>query len=94
MTVGLYDQRRMNLWEQGYRMTMAEIEIEDPQMPGCSRVMHWRDVDQAPYFPVLSSYLLQWQAEHQCRFASVEVASYDGITPDDLDHLHISLTVH
>lgn len=75
-------------------MTLAEIEVEDPHMPGCSRVMYWQDVDQAPFFPVLSSYLQQWQAEHHCRFSSVEVASYDGITPDDLGHLHISLAIH
>lgn len=83
-----------SLWELGYRMTTAEIEVESLSVPGLSHTLVWQDLDQAPNFPVLCSYLNYWKICNSGKFASVQVATYDGVTPDDLHHLHISLEVH
>ncbi len=53
----LLHQKSKSLWDLGYRMTSAEIEIENPLIPGLSCTFLWQDIDQAPHFPVLRSYL-------------------------------------
>ena len=83
-----------SLWEKGYRLTLAEIEVADSGVAD-PRTLYWQDIDHAPDFPVLSSFLEQWRAENgKSTLCSVKVATYDGISPDDLNRAQISLLVH
>jgi uncharacterized protein Usg len=78
----------------GYRLTLAEIEISDVDLSG-QRTIYWQDIDHAPDFPVLSSFLEQWRAENRkSTLCSVKVATYDGVLPEDLSRAQISLSVH
>jgi uncharacterized protein Usg len=84
-----------SLWEKGYRLTLAEIEVEDMASGGERRTLYWQDLDHAPDFPVLSSYLNDWRATHlKTNVCSVRVATYDAITPEQLSLARFSLAVH
>lgn len=88
------DKLTPSLWEKGYRLTLAEIEVSDSDCPD-QRTLYWQDIDHAPDFPVLTSFLEQWRAENgKSTLCSVKVATYDGISPADLSSAHISLMVH
>ncbi len=87
-------QKSRSLWDLGYRMTSAEIEVESLLIPGLCRTLLWQDLDQAPYFPVLCGYLNHWKGCNTGHLCSVQVATYDAITPDDLSHLRISMQIH
>lgn len=83
-----------NLWDRGYRWTFAEIEISD-QDHAANRTVVWQDVDHAPDFPVLSSFLEQWRQENRCAtLCSVKVSTFDGVSPEDLTRAQISLSLH
>lgn len=83
------------LWDKGYRFTLAEIEVEDMTVGAERRTLFWQDLDHAPDFPVLSSYLEDWRASHlNSKVCSVRVATYDAITPEQLGHACFSLSVH
>jgi uncharacterized protein Usg len=84
-----------SLWEKGYRLTLAEIEVEDMALGGERRTLYWQDLDHAPDFPVLCSYLEDWRAGHvQSNVHSVRVATYDAMTPEQLSQARFSLSVH
>ncbi len=89
------DKIATSLWDKGYRLTLAEIEVEDMTRGSERRTLFWQDLDHAPDFPVLSSYLEDWRATHaQTKVCSVRVATYDAITPEQLSLARFSLSVH
>jgi uncharacterized protein Usg len=89
------DKSANSLWDKGYRLTLAEIEVEDTTLGRERRTLFWQDLDHAPDFPVLSSYLKDWRATHfESVVHSVRVATYDAITPEQLALARFSLSVH
>lgn len=82
------------LWDLGYRMTYAEIEIEQPHHTGLAQKFSWQDLDQAPDYPVLTTFLQSWQKENACELASIRVATVKEVTPEVLAHQGISLAIH
>jgi uncharacterized protein Usg len=84
-----------SLWDKGYRLTLAEIEVESAGSGAERQTLYWQDLDHAPDFPVLSSYLEDWRATHiKASICSVRVATYDAITPEHLSRARFSLSVH
>jgi len=83
-----------NLWALGYRLTYAEIEVENESNPGTMKTILWQELDRAPDYPVLSSYLTQWQSSNEAKLSSVRVMTLHDVTQDDLLHKAISLSVH
>ncbi len=84
-----------SLWDKGYRLTLAEIEVESSSQDGARKTLYWQDLDHAPDFPVLCSYLEDWRATHlKASICSVRVATYDAITPEQLAQARFSLSVH
>lgn len=85
---------RNSLWEQGYRLTYAEIEVVSCAEPDRVRVLLWEDLDQAPHFPVLTSFIETWREQNHARLTSLKVTTLDAITPDMLALRARSLAVH
>jgi uncharacterized protein Usg len=89
------DKLANSLWDKGYRLTLAEIEVEDMTLGNERRTLFWQDLDHAPDFPVLCSYLEDWRCTHlNSKVCSVRVATYDAITPEQLSLARFSLSVH
>ena len=82
------------LWDGGYRLTYAEIDVIDPDAPYLHRVVHWRDLDHAPDYPVLNGLLTTWQRDGVCTPQSIRIATLDEATPDEIIGLGYSLQIH
>lgn len=82
------------LWLQGYRLTTAEILYHMPDHPALLQSYLWQELDLAPKFPTLKKFLDFWEANLDGKLHSVKVAHTGIITPDDLRHAKISLTLH
>lgn len=83
-----------NLWIEGYRLTTAEITYRLPDHPGLLQTYVWQDLDLAPQFPVLSRFLTFWEKEIEGELHSVTVGSTELVTPGELKHANLSLSVH
>lgn len=83
-----------NLWLNGYRLTTAEIIYRLPDYPELLQTFVWQDLDLAPRYPVLTKFLAFWEEQLEGALHSVRVDSSDLITPTDLRHANISLSVH
>jgi uncharacterized protein Usg len=83
-----------NLWIEGYRLTTAEITYRMPDHPGLLQTYVWQDLDLAPQYPVLSRFLTFWEREIEGELHSVTVGSTDLVTPAELKHANLSLSVH
>ncbi len=83
-----------NLWIEGYRLTTAEITYRLPDHPGLLQTYVWQDLDLAPQFPVLSRFLTFWEKEIDGELHSVTVGSTELVTPAELKHANLSLSVH
>ncbi len=83
-----------NLWIEGYRLTTAEITYRLPDHPGLLQTYVWQDLDLAPQFPVLSRFLTFWEKEIEGELHSVTVGSTELVTPAELKHANLSLSVH
>lgn len=83
-----------NLWIEGYRLTTAEITYRMPDHPGLLQTYVWQDLDLAPQYPVLSRFLTFWEKEIEGELHSVTVGSTDLVTPAELKHANLSLSVH
>ncbi|RME65844.1 MAG: Usg family protein [Alphaproteobacteria bacterium] len=83
-----------NLWLEGYRLCTAEIIFERPAKPAEFAKVIWRELDHAPDFPVLNSFLRAWQHQDGVRVHSVQVAASESIGMDDLRQASISVLVH
>lgn len=83
-----------NLWIEGYRLTTAEITYRMPDHPGLLQTYVWQDLDLAPQFPVLSRFLTFWEREIEGELHSVTVGTTELVTPAELRHANLSLSVH
>lgn len=83
-----------NLWIEGYRLTTAEITYRLPDHPGLLQTYVWQDLDLAPQFPVLSRFLTFWEREIEGELHSVTVGTTELVTPTELKHANLSLSVH
>ena len=83
-----------NLWIEGYRLTTAEITYRMPDHPGLLQTYVWQDLDLAPQYPVLSRFLTFWEREIEGELHSVTVGSTELVTPAELKHANLSLSVH
>lgn len=83
-----------NLWIEGYRLTTAEITYRMPDHPDLLQTYVWQDLDLAPQYPVLSRFLTFWEREIEGELHSVTVGSTEMVTPAELKHANLSLSVH
>ena len=83
-----------NLWIEGYRLTTAEITYRMPDHPHLLQTYVWQDLDLAPEYPVLSRFLTFWEREIEGELHSVTVGSTELVTPAELKHANLSLSVH
>ena len=66
---------------EGYRLTTAEITYHLPDAPCILQSFIWQELDLAPYFPELKTFLDFWQANLEGRLHSVRVAAAKVIMP-------------
>lgn len=85
---------RCRLWRLGYRLTTAEILYHMPDHAGLLQAFIWQELDLAPRFPILRGFLEYWERNLDGRLHSVKVASSALITPKELTHADLSLTLH
>ena len=78
----------------GYRLTTAEILYHLPDHPSFLQAYIWQEYDLAPKFPALHKFLTFWNRSLEGKLHSVRVAAVGLITPGDLRHADISLTLH
>lgn len=83
-----------NLWDAGYRLCRAQIIYRNPDDPELLETYVWQELDHAPDFPVLKSFLRAWSTYCTSDIESVEVCECEDITPDDLAFASISLLIH
>jgi uncharacterized protein Usg len=76
-----------------YRLTTAEIYYHMPDFPELLQSYVWQDYDIAPRFPVLNKFLVFWSRELDGKLHSVYVASHRIITPGELRHYDVELTL-
>jgi uncharacterized protein Usg len=79
---------------RGYRMTTAEILYHLPDHPHLLQTFIWQHLDIAPEFPILRRFLDFWMRNIEGKLHSVKVARASIITPAELRHAGISLTLH
>ncbi len=78
----------------GYRLTTAEILYHLPDHPAVLQSFVWQDLDIAPKFPVLQSFLDFWAREIEGRLHSVRVGATTLISPGELRHVDHQLRLH
>jgi uncharacterized protein Usg len=83
-----------SLWDRGYRLCFAEIEVADADQPDSARLLLWQDIDLAPDFPNLVAFLDDWRSRHPGTISSVKVATFDDVMPDMLELRGRSLAIH
>ena len=76
-----------------YRLTVAEIYYHMPDFPTLLQSYIWQDYDIAPKFPTLHKFLHFWTSELDGKLHSVYVASQPLITPGELKHYDLELTL-
>ncbi len=77
-----------------YRLTTAEILYHMPDHPDLLQTYVWQELDLAPRFPILRKFLNFWTSEREGRLHSVRVASAGLISPGDMRHAGLLLTLH
>ncbi|MGD8327079.1 MAG: protein usg [Sphingomonadales bacterium] len=83
-----------NLWDAGYRLCKARIIYRNPDDPKLLETYLWQELDHAPDYPVLKSFLRAWSAYCTSDIESVEVHQCKEVTPEDLEKASISLLIH
>jgi uncharacterized protein Usg len=78
---------------QHYRLTTAEILYRMPDHPAMLQSYIWQELDIAPAFPVLHTFLDFWQREIEGRLHSVRVGSLDLIRPPSIRCASVALTL-
>ena len=84
----------LSLQLQGWRLTTAEILYHLPDHPSVLQSFLWQNMDLAPEFPILRRFLDFWVGNIEGRLHSVKVASTALVTPGELRHATMSLTLH
>jgi len=77
-----------------YRLTTAEILYHMPDHPDLLQTYVWQELDLAPRFPILRKFLNFWTSELEGRLHSVRVASAGLISPGEMRHTGLLLTLH
>ena len=85
----------MHLAEQlnGYRLTTAEILYHLPDHPALLQSYVWQELDLAPGYPALRSFLAFWQRELHGKLHSVRVGTARLVQPARLRHA-VSCRLH
>lgn len=83
-----------NLWLEGYRLCTAEIIFARAGHPDEFAKLIWRELDHAPDFPVLCSFLRAWQDDGAVKVHSVQVTPAEGVGIGELRQASISVMVH
>jgi uncharacterized protein Usg len=78
----------------GYRLTTAEILYHLPDHPTLLQSFVWQQLDMAPEFPVLRRFLDFWTRNIEGKLHSVQVAQVPLISPGQLRHAQVSLSLH
>ena len=79
---------------RNYRLTTAEILYHMPDHPGVLQSFVWQQLDLAPRYPILRRFLDFWTREIEGKLHSVRVASAGLITPGELRHTGMMLSLH
>lgn len=79
---------------EGYRLTTAEITYHRPDHPGVLQGFVWQEMDLAPKFPELTSFLDFWETEIEGKLHSVLVASSQLIKPAEFKWVDSALRLH
>jgi uncharacterized protein Usg len=78
----------------GYRLTTAEILYHLPDHPAVLQSFVWQELDIAPKFPVLHSFLEFWASKIEGKLHSVRVGATTLITPGELRHIDHQFQLH
>ncbi|HEY2573332.1 MAG TPA: hypothetical protein VGH65_04655 [Verrucomicrobiaceae bacterium] len=68
----------------GYRLMTAEILYHMPDHPDLLQTFLWQELDLAPRFPVLNTFLHFWEGHIEGRLHTVRVAARGLIAPTEL----------
>ena len=79
---------------RSYRLTTAEILYHLPDHPDLLQSYVWQDLDLAPHFPVLRTFLDFWRRDLEGRLHSVRVASAQLLSPGECRHVDNLLHLH
>lgn len=79
---------------RGYRLTTAEILYHLPDHPAMLQSFLWQDLDIAPNFPVLNSFLDFWTRQIEGRLHSVRVGAASIISPGEWRHVNQIAQIH
>jgi uncharacterized protein Usg len=84
----------LELMLRDHRLTTAEIYYHLPDHPALLQSYIWQDLDMAPKFPALSSFLSFWEREIEGKLHSVKIASTKLIAPAEFVFCKGQLTIH
>ena len=84
----------LGLQLRSYRLTTAEILYHLPDHPKLLQSFVWQQLDMAPDYPVLRRFLDFWTRNIEGKLHSVKVAHAPLITPGQLRHANVSLSLH
>lgn len=76
-----------------YRLILAEIVYHMPDRPQFLQTFIWNEMDIAPRYPVLHSFLDYWEKNIEGRLHSVYVDSQRIITPGEYKYAQMQLTL-
>ena len=71
---------------QNYRLTTAEIIYHLPDYPELLQSFIWQQLDIAPEFPILTSFLDYWIEHIEGRLHTVKVANCELIRPAEFTY--------
>lgn len=77
-----------------YRLTTAEILYHFPDHPALLQTYLWQELDIAPKFPVLGSFLDFWERELDGKIHSVTVDHARLVSPADWAMCKGELRIH
>ncbi len=76
-----------------YRLILAEIVYHMPDRPQFLQTFIWNDMDIAPRYPVLHSFLDYWEKNIEGKLHSVYVDQQRIITPGEYKYAQMQLTL-
>lgn len=84
----------LELQMRNYRLTTAQILYYMPDHPALLQEFVWQQLDLAPKFPKLHSFIAFWQRELDAKLHSVKVAHAELIKPAEFRLYDNPLTIH
>ena len=86
--------RELELQLRGYRLTTAEILYHLPDHPSVLQSFIWQNLDIAPKYPRLHSFLGFWEREIEGRLHSVRVCTTRLLKPGEFKAYEAELPLH